>query len=458
LNPYHNPIFLTKLLKSYLTDINRIWHITPDKLHRYQDKAFRKMLKYAYTVPVYHKKYKKTGVHPNDISGIKDIKKLPVITKNDIRNSYPNGIVPNNFNKDHAYLVSTSGSSGKPVYCYYSLLTAIKVTEGCMRSLRPIGAKWNKSRICLIVDMKEGSAEKAAYDDSIIPFLNKFISTDNLLYLHVGDPFEKILEKLKKFNPEYLVTDPNMLQQLAYLKNDGKLDYLNPKWLYSGSAMLDAYTRNYVEKSFGIKIFDNYNTTEVGPIAFQCLKEGYHVNSDYVFLEFLDEEGNDVGYNKPGSLLVSRLYGLDTPFIRYSGIEDIITSIKPSNCCGVTTTQMIKNINGRSMDFIHLPSGKKIAPFKVTTIPASIMDELNTFKIRQFQIIQHSINELEVKIIFDEKQKNKKPTEEIICKKLKEKFKQETFNEIDIVINEVKDISKDEESRMVKVIVSKLNK
>ena len=457
MNPYHNPVFLLKILKSYLTEIDRIWHTTPEKLEKLQDKEFKKMVKYAYTVPLYHEKYKKAGVKPYDINGIKDIKKLPIITKNDLRDNYPNGIVPKKFDKKNSFLVSTSGSTGKPVFCYYSILTAIKFTIGGMRSLKPTGAVWNKSKMCLIIDMKEGSVEKASYEDAFTPFFKRVLKTDNILYLHVGDPLNKILEKVKKFNPEYLTSDPNMLRQLANLKINGKLDYLNPKWLYSGSAMLDDYTRKYVEKAFNAKIFDNYNSTEAGNMAFQCLeKKGFHVNSDYLHMEFLDDNGEDVEYNKPSRLHVTRLFGYDTPIIRYNGLDDIVTPIEPLNCCGVTTLQMIKDIHGRKMEFIYLPSGKKIAPFKITTIPASVMDKLDTYKIKQFQIIQHKIDLVEVKIIIDEKLRNIGPSVKKIKEEIFSEFKKVTFDEIEIKVNEVKDINKDLKSNLVKVVISKI--
>lgn len=155
-NFFYNPIFLTRLLKSYLTDVDRIWRLNQVKLRKYQDKSFRKIIKYAYTVPVYHKKYKKYGINPNDIKGISDIKKLPLITKNDLMGNYPNGIISKNFNKKNAFLLSTSGSTGKPIFIYYDIFSAIKFTEGYMRSLKMLEGSWNKSKICLIVDMKPG--------------------------------------------------------------------------------------------------------------------------------------------------------------------------------------------------------------------------------------------------------------------------------------------------------------
>ena len=79
MNPFYNPIFTSKVLKSYLFDIDRLRRYSNDKLLKYQDKHLRKMVKFAYTVPLYHDKYRKAGVHLKDISGIKDLKKLPLM-------------------------------------------------------------------------------------------------------------------------------------------------------------------------------------------------------------------------------------------------------------------------------------------------------------------------------------------------------------------------------------------
>jgi phenylacetate-CoA ligase len=457
INFFYNPIFLTRLLKSYLTDVDRIWRLNHEKLRKYQDKSFRKIIKYAYTVPVYNKKYKKYGINPNDVKGISDIKKLPLITKNDLMGNYPNGIISKNFNKKNAFLLSTSGSTGKPIFIYYDIFSAIKFTEGYMRSLKMLGGSWNKSKICLIVDMKPGGVEHASYQESLIPFLKKFISLDNIKYIHVAEKVNKILKELKEFNPQFLGSDPNMLRELAYRKNIGEADNINPEYLFSGGAILDSYSRKYVEKSFRTKILDNYGTTEGGPMAFQCMNEnGYHVNSDFIFMEFLDKNGSEVGYNTSGRIVITRLYGNDTPIIRYTGLDDIVTPVKSKDCCGITTIQMIKNIEGRSMEFIRLPDGSTIAPFNVTTIPASVMDDLNTYKIKQFQIIQNKINEIEVLIIIDDKLRNVGPSVEKIIKELEIRFKKIIGSDVNIIFKEVKNIEKDIRSDHVKLVVSKI--
>ena len=54
MNPFRNPVFLLRIVKSYLNDIDRIWKIDSKQLEKYQNKALRKMVKYAYTVPIYY--------------------------------------------------------------------------------------------------------------------------------------------------------------------------------------------------------------------------------------------------------------------------------------------------------------------------------------------------------------------------------------------------------------------
>ena len=56
MNSFMNPAFLINIAKNYLSDINRIWNFNSEQLKKYQDKSFRKIVKYAYTVPLYNKK------------------------------------------------------------------------------------------------------------------------------------------------------------------------------------------------------------------------------------------------------------------------------------------------------------------------------------------------------------------------------------------------------------------
>ena len=89
LNPFYNPFFLFRVLKSYLVDINNLRRFNDDQLRHYRDKKFRKIIRYAFTVPMYKNLYDEAGIRIEDINGLEDINKLPIIYKEDIEKYYP---------------------------------------------------------------------------------------------------------------------------------------------------------------------------------------------------------------------------------------------------------------------------------------------------------------------------------------------------------------------------------
>ena len=456
MNPFINPVFLLRIAKSYLSDVDRIWRIDNKQLKQYQDKAFQRIVKYAYTVPLYHEKYKEAGVHPNDIKGIGDIKKLPFITKDDLRGNYPDRIIPKGFDTEHNFLLSTSGSTGKPVFVYVDVFSAIKSLIAFVRSLKAYGGRWQTTKIIMVIDTVPGSIEYTVFGQSTLPFLKRFMSLKNIKYIDIGKKPEEIMKEIDEFKPEFLSSDPNMLRKLAFLKNNGYGRNITLTCITSGGAMLDSYTKTYVENSFNAKVMDTYGTTEAGPLAFQCNKENYyHVHSDFVFLEFLDEKNQPVPSEKPGRLVVTKLYGGGTPIIRYIGIEDIVTPTTKKTCCAIPA-QTIKQIEGRSTDLIILPNKKMLSPLTVTGIPAKIMEEYKTYKIKQFQIIQQKVDEIEILIVIDEKLRNKGPSVKTILEELKKRFSKKIGHDINIVVHEVDEIQKDERSDYVKVVISKV--
>jgi len=93
MNPFYNPAFLIKLAQSYISDINRIWKLDEKQIRKYQDKEFRKIVKYSFNVPLYYNIYKNHNIYPHDIKGLDDLKKLPIITKEDLRANFPDKII-----------------------------------------------------------------------------------------------------------------------------------------------------------------------------------------------------------------------------------------------------------------------------------------------------------------------------------------------------------------------------
>ena len=457
MNQFYNPLFLLRVAQSYLSEVNRIWTFDEKQLAAYKDKVFRKTIRFAYNqVPLYHQKYRKHGVHPEDIKDISYIKKLPFVSKDDLRNGYPNKIVPKRFKQQNNILVSTSGSTGKPVFLYHDRLSAIKSLEAFLRVLKAYGGHWRKTKIILVIDMEPGSIEHTLFSESVSSFLKKFFPMDNIKYLHIGDDPKDLMKEINDFNPEFLGSDPNMLRKFAVLKNSGHGEDIAPEFLFSSGSMLDSYTKRYIEHAFSSRIIDMYGTTEAGPLAFECVEGGYyHVHSDFVHLEFLDSNNVDVEFGTAGRVVVTKFYGTATPIIRYRGIEDMVTPITMQSSCGLHT-QLIQSIQGRYTDLIVLPDGALLSPLTVTGIPAKVMDKFNSYKIKQFQIIQHDKTHVEVLIVIDEALRTTGISVDKLLEELQNRFSERIGSGVMVSVRETDAIQKDARSDYVRVVVSKV--
>ena len=432
MNPLLNPLFQIKLMKEYLFNIDRIRKITEDENIKYRNVLLRKIVKQAYQVPIYHKKFKEARIYPTDIKTINDLNKIPIITKNDFRNANNNELIPKKKKIDEYFKVSTSGSSGKPISIYSSPYTIFKTFFGFIRIIREHEINWRKSKMMIIADLSPGVAEQVYFSSESYSYIKKLIGLENIKVFHVGEKPEDLLKKIQTFNPDFIGGYPGVLKILAITKRRKKNNGISPRIIATSGAILDKYTRNYIEKSFRTKIFDVYGATECSPIAFQCKKMNYHINIDFVNLDFINPKEKENQSGDGGNIIVSRLFGGGTPILRYSGITDYIVPSKRKCNCGLHTP-LIERIEGRRADSIILPSGEIIPPLSFTAIPHSVMLKLNTDIIEQFQIIQQKINEIDIYVILNKQSPKKEPSKEKIFKELQKEFTN-NFGQ-DVIIN-----------------------
>ncbi|MDD3493876.1 MAG: AMP-binding protein [Candidatus Thermoplasmatota archaeon] len=427
------------LLRGYLVDTDRVWKQDREAIERYKSRQFRRMVRYAYDVPVYRRKYRAAGIYPADIRGIEDIKKLPTVSKDDFRKNFPRGIVHPYFDTTHAHLVSTSGSTGQPVSLYADVYTIIKALFGFIRELKEYGVSWRKTRMSVIADIAPHAIEETYLCGSVVPALQSLFSFDNLQILHVGDEPRDLIEKIDAFQPEFLGGYPGVLRALAVLKRKGRGENIKPRVISSSGAVLDDYTKRYIEDTFHAPIFDAYGSTEAGPVAFQCREGNYHIHSDFVHLEFLDETGEEAAPGQPGRVVVTKLYGRGTPVIRYTGMDDILVPLDGTCSCGIHT-DMLGTVGGRRVQAIVLPDGEIIPPFSITGIPAKVMKEYGTDKIKQFQMVQESYHRLVMYLVIDEELRHQGPPVQDIKQAIRDKLQQRVGSSMEVAVEEVEHI------------------
>jgi phenylacetate-CoA ligase len=442
MNPFLNPMTGVPFLKHFLFDSNRLYRLNPKQLEKYRDKALRRIVKYAFTVPLYHKKYTKAGIHPDDIRGINDITKLPFITKKDLVDNYPDGIVPLQYNKEKAYVVSTSGSTGKPVASFLDFSVYSEGVGASLRIMNAYGLNWRKTRYVNIGTFVPGKADEVARQ----AFFSKAkfaYSSDNYITINTFEPIKEIMKRLDEIRPDAILSYPVTYQNLAYLKKKGYGKNVHPKALLVGGYLLDEYTRNYVEEAFGCNMYNGYGAAETSSeasIAFECVQKRWHINTDFYHVETIDENSELIGNGKIGHIVVTRLFGKATPIIRYTGLDDWVTLTEEYDCeCGLFTPTFKEGVEGRRSSSIILPDGR-IYPAATFANLSDVFNKMKTRKIKQFQIVQKKVDEFDILIIIDEDLRNEAPSVDEIFKRVKDVYQEKVGQDVKINVREVHEI------------------
>lgn len=446
MNPLLNPFVSLPLLKSYLFNPTRIHRLNSEQLKKYRDKAFRHIVKYAYTVPLYHERYKKAGIHPNDIKGIDNIVKLPFVTKADLVENFPDKIIPVGYNKEKSHVICTGGTTGKPVSIYTDFLTMGKSSGPLLREMRHFNLHWRKSKFVHIGNFNPYRIDLIS-QENFQKHLKPLFSMNNLLNIDVNLPTIDIINKLDEFQPDIVMAYPAIFQYLAFLKRKGYGKNIKPKLFWTGGAMLDDYTRNYVEDAFGCRLLNIYPSVEAGAdIAFECLEGTWHIHSDFFHVEAIDENKELVSPSERGHVVITRLWGKGTPIIRYTGMDDWVRLSPYKVCgCGLSTPVIEGGIEGRMRANIVLPNGKVFPPGAFCFVTPVLL-KFKTFKVKRYQIVQKKIDEIDILLVIDDDLRDTGASFEEIARGIKKIYNEKAGPDVKITVKEVKEIKGDPNS------------
>ena len=322
-------------------------------------------------VPPYRKKMEEANVKPEDIKTLKDLAKLPFVTKQDMRDNYPFGL----FAVDRDSLVrihASSGTTGKPTVVGYTENDLQTWTE-CVSRIACMGgaSSHDTAQICFGYGMFTGALglhyglEKIGA--AIVPS-----STGNS---------QKQIMYMQDFETSLLVATPSYALRLAEVANEmgivPKKD-LKVKIALVGSELLTDAMREEMHKVWGkdILITSNYGMSELmGPgVSGECLMHcGMHINEDYFIPEIIDPKTEEVlPAGEQGELVITCIKKEGLPLIRYRTKD--ITRLFYEKCkCGRTFCRM-ENLSGRSDDMLKI-RGVNVFPSQIEEVILSF-DEL----------------------------------------------------------------------------------
>lgn len=315
-------------------------------------------------VPYYRDKMDKAGVKPEDIKSLKDLAKLPFVTKQDLRDTYPFGL----FAVDKSQLVrihASSGTTGKPTVVGYTQRDLETWTE-CVSRIACMGGatKEDISQICFGYGMFTGALGLhyglENIGSAIVPS-----STGNS---------EKQIMFMKDFGTTLLVATPSYALRLAEVANEMGVDIqkeLKVKIALVGSELLTDAMREEMHKVWGkdVLVTSNYGMSELmGPgVSGECeFMDGMHINEDYFIPEIINPETGEVlPAGEKGELVVTCIFKEGLPLIRYR-TKDITRLIYEPCKCGRTLCRM-ENLSGRSDDMLKI-RGVNVFPSQIEEV------------------------------------------------------------------------------------------
>lgn len=294
------------------------------------------------------------------------------------------------------YPLETSGSTGKPVRILATDFTKLFYDALMLREHRWYQRDFSKT-IMTIKWAKRTFAEapQGHFQSSWGPPINQYYSTGNSIFINVASPTYQQIEALLHYQPQILHSYPSQLAALAeYCLNHSILLPFLEELRTTGETFAEHYKCIIKEAWPQVKLSDVYSCVEIGNIAQQCPELGsYHVNSEHVYLEIVDENNQPCELYQPGRVLLTSLLNFASPLIRYE-VGDYAMWGKCD--CG-RTLPVIKQILGRKRNRLRYPNGESCFPY---------LGEREERKkivstVRKFQYIQHTLDEIECKLVLD---------------------------------------------------------
>jgi len=334
---------------------------SPEKLRELQDERLVKQVKHVWdNVPYYRKKMEEKGVTPDDIKGVDDLHKLPFLSKADLRDAYPYGLLAAPL-KDCVRIQSTSGTTGRRVVAFYTKNDIDLWEDCCARAIVAAGGT-NEDVVQIAYGYGLFTGGAGLHGGSHkVGSLTLPMSSGNT---------DRQLQFMTDLKSTILCCTPSYAAYLAEsIHERGLRDKIKLKAGIFGAEAWSEKMRQEIQNQLGIKAYDIYGLTEIsGPgVAFECSEQaGMHINEDHFIAEIIDPDTGEVlPDGTQGELVFTSITKEAFPLLRYR-TRDICVLTREKCSCGRTLVKMCKPM-GRSDDML-IVKGVNVFPSQIETV------------------------------------------------------------------------------------------
>lgn len=199
-----------------------------------------------------------------------------------------------------------------------------------------------------------------------------------------------VIKELEKVPKQHFTGYASSLYLFAKVASEHKIDSIKFDSVISWGDKMFPHYRKLIEEQFSTTVYDTYGCTEGLMIAGECEEGNYHIMTPHIYLELLDEDGNDVDDGQIGYVVVTRLDAYSMPLIRYY-LGDLAVKADQSEICSCGKKfPLLKKIIGRDTDIVKTRTGK----FLIVHFFTAIFEHIP--QVLQFQVIQKNLDSIDI--------------------------------------------------------------
>lgn len=420
--------------------VNESQYWSEDQIRKYQEDKLSVIIHHAYNnVPFYKKMFDRLGLLPEDIKGIEDLSKLPIIRKQDVSEN-PSDFLAKSFHSYCPVHHHTGGTTGKPFQYYndrksWSLNWALK-----MRTFEWAGYHYGQDRLGVMAGGSLSPRQSLNVSHRVWRYVNNYYTMPiTHMTPEIMDGYEIELKRQKiRFMRGY----PSAITSFAeYLNSCNRK--LPMSAIFTTAEMLYPHQRKIMELVFGCEVFDTYGCGDGMGQANECERHnGLHMCFENSIMQVVNNRGVQVKPGEEGEIVLTSLSDFAMPLIRYAPGD--LAALAEKKCSCGRSMQVVSKIIGRTSDSFTLSNGRIINGL-------SLPFEDLTKEVEQFQIVQEAIDQIRVLLVA------KKAIPEKRISSIEETMRYHCGDGISIVVEQVNEIEVPV-SEKFRYVISKVKK